>query len=81
MKIEKTVLKYLMNLLILLDLAANTILAGSPYETISSRLGKAAQHGNRLTYFACRVLHWFDKEHCLGAINENVGDRAIWRWR
>ena len=79
MFIEK-VKKYLMNWLILLDLAGNTLLGGDPQETISSRLGKAAKDGSKLAYYACRCLAWFDKQHCLGSIDKDEGDRAIWRW-
>ena len=76
----KKVKKYLMNLLILLDLGLNTVLLGDPQETLSSRLGKAASEGNRLAYYACRCLAWFDKAHCRGSVDKDEGDRAIWRW-
>ncbi len=72
--------QYGMNLLIWLDLGLNTVLGGDPQETLSSRLGKAAKKGNRLAYYACRCLHWFDKEHCKGAIDKYEGDKSIWRW-
>jgi hypothetical protein len=39
--------RYLWNLLISLDQFANTVLGGSPDETISSRTGKAMQQGRR----------------------------------
>lgn len=72
--------QYIMNWLILLDLAANTLLGGDPQETLSSRLGKAANHNNSVAYYICRCLSWFDKAHCRGAKDPHVGRRAIWRW-
>jgi hypothetical protein len=71
---------YLVNWLIWLDCGANCLLGGDPQETISSRLGKAASRGSMWAYYACRVLHWFDKQHCQGAIDPHEGDRALWRW-
>jgi len=74
--------QYFMNWMILLDLAGNTLFGGDPQETISSRLGKAVyKHDNKWAYYACRLLSWFDKQHCLGAIDKHAGDKAIWRWK
>ena len=62
----KKLARYLLNLLILLDEAVNTVLLlGSPHETISSRLGKLQDRGNPV---ACKLCAWLDKifgkDHC-----------------
>lgn len=56
--------QYFWNLLIALDQFGNTVLAGKPDETISSRAGKAVKRGNPLAVFLCKVLHVFDRGHC-----------------
>lgn len=58
--------KYLLNLLLLLDISVNVIIfGGSPYETISSRAGKRAVRGE---VWACRLCKLLDRllgpEHC-----------------
>ncbi len=72
--------RYIINVLLWLDLGANTLLGGDPQETLSSRLGKAAKRGNRIAYVCCRALRWFDKNHCINAIDKDEGDKSIWRW-
>lgn len=56
--------KYLVNLLILLTLAFNTLLGGDPRESFSSRAGKAARLGKWWATVFCRVASWFHKDHC-----------------
>jgi len=69
--------KYFWNLLISVDQLVNTIFGGDPDETMSSRLGKRVYwHGNTgISYYLCRCLHWFDKDHCLKNIEEDEGER------
>jgi hypothetical protein len=71
--------RYLVNLLIAADCATNAALGGSPYETLSSRLGKARQRC-RACYWICRMLHLMDPDHCQDSIRPSAGDRALWRW-
>jgi len=67
---------YLFNLLISVDQLANTVAAGNPDETISSRMGKAIREGRCVgCYITCRILHMFDKEHCLKSIEDDENDR------
>ena len=67
--------RYFWNLLISLDQLANTVLAGSPDETISSRAAKAARKGQRWGCILCKFLHWFDKNHCEENIEYDEGER------
>jgi hypothetical protein len=63
--------RYFWNLLIAIDQLGNSLLAGSPDETISSRAGKAVQRGNPLAVFLCNVLHLFDRNHCVKSIESD----------
>lgn len=49
------VIRYLLNLAVLLDEAANTILGGSPNETISERSAKARAAGRRWGCVLCEL--------------------------
>jgi len=73
-------MQYISNLLLLLDLAANTVLGGDPQETLSSRFAKAAAGGRGFARAACRFLGWLDPGHCRKALDKSEGDRAVWRW-
>ena len=75
----KVIGKYVVNLLITLDQAVNTILGGAPDETLSSRMGKVRESCS-VCYWICRALHLIDPSHCEDSIEEDRGDRAIWRW-
>ena len=57
-----------MNLLIGLDQWANTLLGGTPDETISSRAARGKRDGNRWGRGLCRALDWLDPGHCDQAI-------------
>jgi len=71
--------RYLINILILLDLATNSIvLFGSPEETISSRSAKARNAGKRWGCVLCRFLDWCQPNHCnLALMPASAGDDAI----
>jgi hypothetical protein len=56
--------RYIWNLLVSIDQLGNTILAGNPDETISSRMAKRARKGDRLGITACKILNFFDEGHC-----------------
>ncbi|MGI9278202.1 MAG: hypothetical protein ACR2PX_01020 [Endozoicomonas sp.] len=69
--------KYFWNLLIAIDQLGNTILAGDPDETISSRAAKAARSGKRWGCVLCKVLDAIDKDHCKKSVEEDEGSRAL----
>jgi len=71
------VFRYARNLLYAIDLLFNALTAGDPRETMSSRMGKAKRDRNsRLAHFLCGLLH-VDPFHCLDAINDDLGSRAL----
>ena len=58
--------RYLLNILLWLDIGANVLLfGGSPYETLSSRAGKQADKGVPWACKFCAVLaKILGKQHC-----------------
>jgi hypothetical protein len=68
--------KYFFNVLIAIDQLANTLLGGDPDETLSSRMGKRVKHC-RVCFYVCRVLHFFDPQHCQKSIESDEGSDAI----
>lgn len=66
---------YFLNLLIALDQLGNAIVAGDPDETISSRAGKAQRAGRRWGCILCRMLDWFERDHCAKSIEPDEGAR------
>jgi len=62
------------NTLIAVDQLGNAITFGDPDETISSRLGKAERKGSEFAAGACRLLAWFEKDHCQVVIEHDRGD-------
>jgi len=74
----KYVKRYLLNILIVLDIAVNAlVLFGSPYETISSRAGKAQLKGVLWGCVLCKFLNWLQKNHCATAMAAQMGTDAI----
>lgn len=69
--------RYLLNLLVLLDEAANTLLGGSPNETISERSAKARAAGKRWGCILCGALNRISPGHCDRALTSTIGDDAI----
>jgi len=69
--------RYLLNLAILLDEAANTLAGGSPNETISERAAKARNAGRRWGCVLCRALNWINRGHCDRALTSTIGDDAV----
>lgn len=77
-------MSYIKRALIAVDQAANAVLGpvlnivmkpssdaefGKPDETISSVMGKNVEKGScRGCKLVCKVLHWFDSEHCKKSI-------------
>lgn len=59
--------QYILANLIALDQLANTLLAGSPDETLSARAYRTEQQGKRLGKVfrpLIDALLWFDRDHC-----------------
>lgn len=69
--------RYLLNWLILLDEAGNTLFGGSPNETISERAAKARNAGRRWGCVLCKFLGWISKGHCDNALTSTIGDDAV----
>jgi hypothetical protein len=61
-------MNYFINLAVMLDQCANTILGGYPDETISLRAARARNKGARWGCALCRLLEFFVKDHCDNAI-------------
>lgn len=79
----KYFLRYLLNVAIWLDIGVNTIVfAGSPYETISSRLGKRVDKGDK---WACVVCAWLSKllgpAHCKNSEVPDYGETLPNWWK
>ena len=56
------------------DQLANTAFGGNEDETISSRAAKAARKRKPWACVLCRVLAWFDPDHCERNIEADRGD-------
>lgn len=64
--------RWLLNVLIAADQLGNAILGGAPDETISSRAGRGAFLGRRLSGWLCRFLNWLEPDHCQQAVESEV---------
>lgn len=71
------ILRYLLNLLILVDQAGNTLTGGSPNETISERAAKARNEGKEWGCVLCKFLGWINPGHCDNALTSTIGDDAV----
>lgn len=69
--------KYFWNVLLGLDQFANSMLGGSPNETISSRADKAMREGKRWGCILCRLLSLIQKDHCQKSVEPGVGSNAV----
>jgi hypothetical protein len=66
--------QYIWNLLISIDQLFNTILAGNPDETMSSRMGKhLAKKDCPICNFICKLLNLIQKDHCVKSIEKDEG--------
>ena len=70
-----------LNGLLAADRAANALLLGDPNETISQRLGRAENAGNRVAWALCRVLNVINRDHCQWSLQPgpSIG-RQLWDW-
>ena len=65
--------KYLYNILISINQLINTLLGGDPDEVLSSRIGKRAKKGCKVSLFLCKILNFLDTGHCEDAIEKDEG--------
>ena len=74
--------RYFWNLLIWFDIGVNVwLFAGSPYETISSRVGKRRDQGDKWACTFCKWLDKFDKRHCESSLVPDIGENAPNWWK
>ena len=71
--------KYTINILVSIDQFGNTLLGGSPDETISSRVGRNYQ-GSIFQKTINKIFFW-QKDHCSEAIEEGDFSDAIFKSR
>jgi len=76
------ILKYFYNIFVSIDQLLNTLFAGDPDETISSRIGKALRDGstNKILINLSNFLSWIQPDHCKYSIEEDEGGDQIWNW-
>lgn len=58
---------YLLHVLLSLDRLLNALVGGHGLETLSGHAGRSAGAGHRWACVLCRVLAWFDRDHCQDA--------------
>lgn len=64
--------------LVSIDFLVNAVWGGDPEETISSRAGKLVRAGDRgFAYVLCRMLNWFQKDHCVRNIQASEGSDEL----
>lgn len=68
--------QYRRNLRIGASQALNTILGGDPDETLSARLGRAAQRGSKWGRWLYVLLNWAEPGHCEKAAAGDGGKTA-----
>lgn len=74
--------RWLLNLLIWLDIGCNVLIfAGSPYETISSRVGKRREKGDGWACRLCALLDKIDARHCDKTRVPDIGENAPNWWK
>jgi len=68
---------WLKNVLVTLDQLGNALTFGDPNETISSRSAKAQLAGEEWGCVMCKLLSWFQTNHCQLALERDKGRRAV----
>ena len=76
MKKECKLCRYIWNILISIDQLCNTLLGGSPDETISSRAGKK-EETQLWAKILCKMLNLFETDHCKNSIEEDEGKNNV----
>jgi hypothetical protein len=69
--------RYVLNLLIAVDDAANAVLGGDPQETISSRAAKGRAEGKPWATWLANLLDSIDPGHCARAVETDRGGDAV----
>lgn len=71
--------RYVINILLGIDQLGNTLIGGSPDETISSRLGRIKiENGGKIPYYRpfSKITDWaldkIDKNHSLDAVEKDI---------
>ena len=68
---------YFYNLGLTIDQFFNALSGGSPEETVSSRLGKAADRGNPVAHVLCHIIGFFlGSHHCQDAEEPDEGPES-----
>ena len=91
MKLLGYITQYMLNWLVLLDHALNTLLLGDAGETVSARTARARNAGSTPAYWFCAFLTWLTKiitfgkvtrDHCTYALDRqsSTNTREIWNW-
>lgn len=57
-------IRYIIRVLIGFDTFCNSVLGGSPYETISLRSALAREEGKAWGCLLCQLLNLFQADHC-----------------
>lgn len=74
--------RYFLNILIFFDIGLNVVLfGGSPYETISSRVGKRRDDGDKWACKLCKLLDKIDPRHCEKSRVPDIGQNAPNWWK
>ena len=74
--------RYIFNILIWIDIGVNAIIfAGSPYETVSSRVGKRRDFGETWACWICGILDKIDPRHCDKSKVPDVGTNSVNWWK
>lgn len=69
-------LRFLINVAVVVDQAANVLLGGDPDETISSRCFKQLATC-RVCRLLCAVLNLIDRDHCAKAVELDEGEHEL----
>jgi hypothetical protein len=71
----RPILSYFRRVFVAADQLANALTGGDEDETVSSRAAKDRNRGRIVGCVLCRILDWFDPNHCDKAIERDEGKR------
>ena len=76
-----------LNLAVALDRLSNSLLLGSPNETMSQRMARARASGHHWATIACAILTWVGRtvfgqteDHCTWSLEPGTSAVEIWHW-
>ena len=73
--------QYILNWLLHIDMGINTLIGGSPYETISSRVGKQADKNVPWACSFCKILATLlGPQHCQNSEVPDYDKTLVW-WK